>query len=93
MNVRPLRDYLVVRPFDRERLSTGGIVIPDTVEEKPMRGEVLAVGPGKAAKSGTVRPLDVEVGDRILFSPHGHQEIPGSDCFLIQEASVAGFLE
>lgn len=93
MNVRPLRDYIVVRPDDMERLSSGGIVIPDTVTEKPMKGEVVSVGPGKAGKNETTRPPDVSVGDRIMFSPNGHREIPDSDCFLIQEAGVIGFVD
>ena len=93
MNIRPLRDYLAVRPFDMERELASGIVIPEMVKEKPMKGEVVAVGPGKIGKGGTIRPLDVSVGDKIMFSPNGHREINGSNLFLIQEASIIGFLE
>lgn len=90
---KPLRDYILVKPYDMERITEGGIVIPETVSEKPMKGEVLAVGEGKVLKNGTVRPLDVFVGDKIVFSPSGHKEIDGSDLFMIQEASVIGFIE
>ena len=76
-----------------ERITSGGIVIPETITEKPMKGEVVAVGEGKVLKNGTVRPLDVSVGDRIVFSPSGHKEITDSDLFMIQEASVIGFIE
>ena len=93
MNIRPLRDYLAVRPFDMERETSSGIIIPDTVKEKPMQGEVVAVGSGKIGKNGTIRPLDVSVGDKIMFSPNGHREINGSKLFLIQEASIIGFIE
>ena len=95
---KPLRDYILVKPYDMERVTEGGIVIPETVSEKPMKGEVLAVGEGKILKNGTVRPLDVVVGDKIVFSPSGHKpitnsEASGSDLFMIQEASVIGFIE
>ena len=90
---KPLRDYILVKPYDMERTTNGGIVIPETVSEKPMKGEVMAVGPGKYLKNGTVRPLDVFVGDRIVFSPSGHKKIDGSKMFMIQEASVIGFIE
>lgn len=93
MKIKPLRDYLAVRPFDMERELASGIVIPETVKEKPMKGEVVAVGPGKVRKNGTIHPLDVSVGDKIMFSPNGHREINGSNLFLIQEASIIGFLE
>ena len=90
---KPLRDYILVKPHDMERITEGGIVIPETVSEKPMKGEVLAVGTGRVMKNGTVRPLDVVVGDKIVFSPNGHREINGSKLFMIQESSVIGFIE
>ena len=67
MNIRPLHDRVVIRRMEEERTSAGGIVIPDSATEKPIQGEVLAVGNGKILKNGDVRPLDLKVGDRVLF--------------------------
>ena len=67
MNIRPLHDRVIVRRMDEEKTSPGGIVIPDSAAEKPVKGEVLAIGKGKLLENGDVRPLDVKVGDKILF--------------------------
>ena len=71
MNIRPLHDRVVVRRLEEETTSAGGIVLPDSATEKPSQGEVLAAGPGKANENGDVRPLDVKVGDKIIFGQYG----------------------
>ena len=73
MNIRPLHDRVVVRRLEEETTSAGGIVLPDSAAEKPSQGEVLAVGSGKLLDNGDVRPLDVKVGDRVLFGQYGGQ--------------------
>src|SRR5437879_3832421 len=75
MKIRPLHDRVVVERLDEERKSAGGIVIPDNVAEKPDQGEVIAVGKGKILEDGKVRPLDVKVGDRILFGKFSGQAV------------------
>ena len=70
MNIRPLHDRVIVRRMDEEKTSPGGIVIPDSATEKPVKGEVLAIGKGKLLENGDVRPLDVKVGDKILFGKY-----------------------
>ena len=75
MNIRPLHDRVVVRRMEEERTSSGGIVIPDSATEKPIRGEVLAVGKGKILENGDIRPLDVKVGDRVLFGKYSGTEV------------------
>ncbi len=67
MNIRPLHDRLIVETLDAEQKTAGGIIIPDTAQEKPMEGEVVACGPGARAETGKITPLDVKPGDRILF--------------------------
>jgi chaperonin GroES len=73
--IRPLHDRVIVRRLEEERKSAGGIVIPDTAKEKPVQGEVIAVGTGKILEDGKVRPLDVKVGDKILFGKYSGTEI------------------
>ncbi len=75
MNLRPLHDRVVVRRSEEERTSAGGIVIPDSATEKPIQGEVIAVGNGKLLDDGSVRPLDVKVGDRVLFGKYSGTEV------------------
>ncbi len=75
MNIRPLHDRVVVKRMEEERTSAGGIVIPDSATEKPVRGEVLSVGKGKIAENGDVRPLDLKVGDQVLFGKYSGTEI------------------
>ncbi|HEB80879.1 MAG TPA: co-chaperone GroES, partial [Chromatiales bacterium] len=67
MNIRPLHDRVIVKRMEEDRTSPGGIVIPDTAAEKPIQGEVVAVGKGKLLENGDIRPLDVKAGDRVLF--------------------------
>lgn len=75
MNIRPLHDRIVVKRMEQERMSAGGIVIPDNATEKPIRGEVVAVGNGKLTDAGELRPLDVKVGDQVLFGKYSGTEV------------------
>lgn len=95
MNIRPLHDRVVVRRVEEERRSAGGIVIPDTATEKPIRGEVLAVGHGKILENGTVRPMDVKVGDRVLFGKYSGTEIKidGQELVVMREEDIMAILE
>jgi len=95
MNVRPLHDRVVVRRMEEERTSAGGIVIPDSAAEKPIQGEVIAVGRGKILENGDVRPLDVKVGDRILFGKYSGTEVKldGKDLLVMREDDIMGIVE
>jgi chaperonin GroES len=95
MEFRPLQDRVLVRRLEQEETSSGGIIIPDTAKEKPMEGEVVAVGPGARAEDGTVHPLDVKVGDRVLFGKFSGTEvkIDGTDYLILKESDVMGILE
>ena len=95
MNIRPLHDRVVVKRTEEEKLSPGGIVIPDSATEKPMRGEVLAVGEGKLLDDGTVRALTLKKGDKILFGRHPGTEIKldGEDIVVMHEDAVLAILE
>jgi chaperonin GroES len=75
MKIRPLHDRVIVKRLEEERVSAGGIVIPDTAAEKPVQGKVVAVGKGKILEDGNVRPLDVKVGDKILFGKYSGTEV------------------
>lgn len=79
MNIRPLHDRVVVRRMEEERLSAGGIVIPDSAAEKPSQGEIVAVGSGKQLDNGEVRALDVKIGDKILFGKYSGTEVRVED--------------
>ena len=94
MNIRPLHDRVIVRRMEEERTSAGGIVIPDSATEKPVQGEIVAVGKGKILENGEVRPLDVKVGDRILFSKYGGTEIKieGEDLLVMREDDITGVI-
>jgi chaperonin GroES len=95
MKFRPLHDRVVVKRIDAEEKTKGGIIIPDTAKEKPQEGEVLAVGPGARAESGKLVPLDLEVGDRILFGKWSGTEIKldGQDLLIMKESDILGVLE
>jgi chaperonin GroES len=95
MKIRPLHDRVVVRRMEEDRTSPGGIVIPDTATEKPIRGEVLAVGRGKLLDNGEVRPLDVKVGDRVLFGKYSGTEvkIAGEEFLVMREEDIMGVIE
>ncbi|MGH7790760.1 MAG: co-chaperone GroES [Thermodesulfobacteriota bacterium] len=95
MNVRPLHDKILVKRIDAPRMTKGGIVIPDTVKEKPQEGEVVAVGKGRVLDGGKVVPLEVRKGDKILFSKYGGTEIrlEGEDYLILDENEVLAVLE
>ncbi|MBX6322061.1 MAG: co-chaperone GroES [Rhodospirillaceae bacterium] len=95
MNFRPLHDRVVVRRVEQEEKTKGGIIIPDTAKEKPMEGEVVAVGPGARDDSGKIQPLDVKVGDRILFGKWSGTEvkIDGEELLIMKESDIMGIIE
>ncbi|MES9967823.1 MAG: co-chaperone GroES, partial [Sedimenticola sp.] len=92
MNIRPLHDRVVIRRMEEERTSAGGIVLPDSATEKPAQGEVIAVGNGKMLNNGDVRPLDVKVGDKVLFGKYSGNEVKiGDDEVLVmREEDIMG---
>ena len=87
MNIRPLQDRVIVRRMEEETTSPGGIVIPDSAAEKPSRGEVVAVGNGLVLDNGEIRPLDLKVGDKVLFGKYSGTEIKvdGEDLLVMKE--------
>ncbi len=95
MNIRPLHDRVIVKRKEEETTSPGGIVIPDSATEKPVRGEVVAVGKGKILDSGEVRALDLKVGDQVLFGKYSGTEVKvGSDELLVmREEDIMGVIE
>ena len=95
MKFRPLHDRVVIRRVGAEDKTAGGIIIPDTAKEKPMEGEVVAVGPGARAKDGTVHALDVRVGDRVLFGKWSGAEvkIDGEELLIMKESDIMGVVE
>ena len=95
MNFRPLHDRVLVRRIDEEALSAGGIIIPDTAQEKPSQGEVLAVGSGARNEKGEIVPLDVKSGDRILFGKWSGTEvtIDGEELLIMKESDVMAVVE
>ena len=94
MKIRPLQDRIVVKRLEGESVTKGGIIIPDTAKEKPIQGRVVAVGNGKILKDGKIRPLDVKVGDVILFGKYSGNEVKldGDDHVLIREDDVLAVL-
>jgi chaperonin GroES len=95
MNIRPLHDRVVIRRLEEERTTAGGIVIPDTATEKPIQGEVIAVGKGKILENGESRPLDLKVGDRVLFGKYSGTEVKldGKDFLVMREDDIMGVVE
>ena len=95
MNFRPLHDRVVVRRLEESEKTAGGIIIPDTAKEKPMEGEVLAVGPGARNEKGEITPLDVKAGDRVLFGKWSGTEvrIDGEELMIMKESDIMGVLE
>ncbi|MGD8932155.1 MAG: co-chaperone GroES [Chromatiales bacterium] len=95
MNIRPLHDRVIVRRMEEERKSPGGIVIPDSATEKPIQGEVLAVGNGRLLENGDIRPLDVKVGDRVLFGKYSGTEVKvsGEELLVMKEEDIMGVIE
>ena len=95
MKIRPLHDRVVIRRTEEERTSPGGIVIPDTAAEKPIRGEVIAVGKGKILENGEVRKLDLKKGDKVLFGKYSGTEVKvdGEDLLVMSEDDVMAVIE
>ncbi len=95
MKFRPLHDRIVVRRITAEEKSSGGIIIPDTAKEKPMEGEVIAVGPGARDEQGKIQALDVKAGDRVLFGKWSGTEVrlDGEDLLIMKESDVMGIIE
>jgi chaperonin GroES len=95
MKIRPLHDRIIVKRMEEERVSAGGIVIPDSATEKPIKGEVIAVGNGKLLDNGEVRALDVKKGDKILFGKYSGTEVKvdGQELLVMKEDDVMAVLE
>jgi chaperonin GroES len=95
MKFRPLHDRVVVRRIEQEEKTHGGIIIPDTAKEKPQEGEIVAVGPGARSEDGTIHPLDVKAGDRILFGKWSGTEvkIDGEELLIMKESDIMGIIE
>ena len=95
MKFRPLHDRVVVRRVESEERTSGGIIIPDTAKEKPQEGEIVGVGPGARDEAGKLVPLDVKVGDRILFGKWSGTEVKldGEDLLIMKESDVMGVVE
>jgi chaperonin GroES len=94
-NIRPLQDRVIVKRVKEEEKTKGGIIIPDSAKEKPVEGRVVAVGNGKAQKDGSLRPLDVKVGDRVLFGKYSGTEvkIDGEEHLILREDDILGIIE
>ena len=95
MKIRPLHDRVIVKRLESETRSAGGIVIPDSAAEKPVQGKIVAVGKGKILEGGEVRPLDVKVGDKILFGKYSGTEVKvdGDDLVVMREEDVMAVIE
>jgi chaperonin GroES len=95
MKIRPLHDRVIVRREDEERTSPGGIVIPDSATEKPIQGKITSVGKGKLLEGGDIRPLDVKVGDRVLFGKYSGTEVKldGEELLVMREEDIMAVIE
>ena len=95
MKIRPLHDRVIVKRIEEERKSAGGIVIPDTAAEKPDQGEVVAVGKGKKADDGKIIPVDLKVGDKVLFGKYSGQtvKVKGDELLVMREEDIMGVIE
>jgi chaperonin GroES len=95
MKFRPLHDRVLIRRVEQEAKTTGGIIIPDTAQEKPVEGDVIAVGPGARGEDGKVHPLDVKAGDRVLFGKWSGTEIrlEGEELMIMKESDIMGLVE
>ncbi len=95
MNLRPLHDRVIVKRTEEERTTPGGIVIPDSAAEKPVRGEIIAAGNGKLQDNGEVRPLDVKVGDKVLFGKYSGTEVKvdAEDLLVMREDDIMAVIE
>jgi chaperonin GroES len=95
MKFRPLHDRVVVRRLEQDEKTAGGIIIPDTAKEKPMEGEIIAAGPGARNENGQLVPLDVKVGDRVLFGKWSGTEVKldGEELMIMKESDIMGIIE
>ncbi len=95
MKIRPLQDRIIVKRIEEEEKTKGGIIIPDTAKEKPMEGKIIAVGKGKILEDGKLQPLDVKVGDRVLFGKYAGTEvkIDGEEHLIMREDDILGVIE
>ncbi len=95
MKIRPLHDRILVQRLEEEEKTKGGIIIPDTAKEKPIEGKVVAVGNGKMLENGEVKPLDVKVGDKILFGKYAGTEVKigGEEYLIMREDDILGIIE
>jgi chaperonin GroES len=95
MKFRPLQDRVLIRRIAQEEKTTGGIIIPDTAQEKPMEGEVVSVGPGARSEDGKIHPLDVKAGDRVLFGKWSGTEIKldGEELMIMKESDIMGIVD
>ena len=95
MKIRPLHDRVIVKRLEEERVSAGGIVIPDSAAEKPSQGKVIAAGKGKILEDGKVRPLDIKVGDKILFGKYSGTEVKmdGDELVVMREEDIMAVVE
>jgi chaperonin GroES len=95
MKFRPLHDRVLIRRVESEEKTVGGIIIPDTAKEKPMEGEVIAVGPGARGEDGKIQPMDVKAGDRVLFGKWSGTEVKldGEELIIMKESDIMGVLE
>jgi chaperonin GroES len=95
MNIKPLHDRVAIKPVAQEDKTAGGIIIPDTAKEKPMKGEVVAVGSGTKTESGNIIPLEIKVGDVVLFGKWGGTEIKvsGQDLIIMKESDILAIVK
>ena len=95
MNLRPLQDRIIVKRVEEETMTAGGLYIPETAKEKPQQGEVVAIGKGKRAENGTVFPIDLKVGDKVLFGKYAGSEVKleGNDFLIMREDDILGVIE
>ncbi len=95
MKIRPLHDRVIVKRLEEERTSPGGIVIPDSATEKPIQGKVVAIGKGKILEGGDIRPLDVKVGDKVLFGKYSGTEVKvdGDELLVMREEDIMAVIE
>jgi chaperonin GroES len=95
MTIKPLHDRIIVKAAEKEQTTAGGIILPDTAQEKPMRGEVLAVGPGKTLDSGAVATIDVKVGDVVYYGKYSGTEVKvdGEDYIIVRAEDILAVLE
>lgn len=95
MNLKPLHDRVLVKPLEAEEQTAGGIIIPDTAKEKPMKGRVIAAGPGVRGEDGKLHPLDVKKGDQILYGKWSGTEVKlnGDDLLIMKESDIMGIIE